>query len=70
MRNGNGREETLNLPCRDDDSCEFIRSEWNRLDSRRDFYFYCIHSDHPDNPRARPDNKCPKLIDGVGRRLS
>ena len=64
---GNKREEKLYPPCKDE-SCEYYQ-EWSRVDSRREFRLHCVHPDHPDNPRARPDEKCPKLIEGVGRRL-
>lgn len=67
MRKGNRREEILYPPCRDD-PCEYYQ-EWSRVDSRRDFRLHCVHPDHPDSPRARPDEKCPKLIEGVERYL-
>ena len=61
MRGRNSREENVHPPCRDD-PCEFYQ-DWSRVDAGKEFKVHCGHPDHPNNPRAIPDEKCPKLIE-------
>jgi hypothetical protein len=68
VKNNRAHEEKT-VPLCEDDPCEFFRSEWGRVGPRWSSRLHCVHPDHPDYPRAHPDDKCPKLIEGVGRRL-
>ena len=50
-----------------DDPSEYYQSEGSSDGSMRGYKLHRAQPDHPENPRARPDEKFPNLLEGVGR---